>query len=414
RLQRSIGRVEPDSPSGRLAAAFEARWAAVEGSAAEAAEAAKRALDHDGRIFAEQPELVAPGAVVLLLIIADELDAAQRGAERALAIARERSATPELVGAWWLNGAVAWARGDLAGAEADMRQALELARLGGILPAVFVFTGPLIEILIERGELEAAAAELEATGMASGPIPASIIFGLLRFNRGRLRLAQGNYTQAAEDLLEFLSQTERWGVGPGPMMLTALYGVRALVALGEREQARTLAEKMLAYARRWETATAMARAQRALGMTLEGSEGTALLAEAVTSLEGSPARLERAHALSELGAALRRDNRRAQARAPLREALELARRCGAAPLAKHVHEELRASGEKVRRYTPIGAESLTPSERRVAEMAASGMTNRQIAQTLFLTIKTIETHLSAAYDKLGIHSRRELADALGE
>ena len=131
-------------------------------------------------------------------------------------------------------------------------------------------------------------------------------------------------------------------------------------------------------------------------------------------LDGSAAQLDRAYALAELGAALRRANNRADARAPLRDALELARRCGAAGLAKQAFEELQATGEKVRRWTPIGVESLTPSERRVAEMAASGMTNRQIAQALFLTVKTIETHLAATYDKLGIRSRRELPEALGE
>jgi DNA-binding NarL/FixJ family response regulator len=110
---------------------------------------------------------------------------------------------------------------------------------------------------------------------------------------------------------------------------------------------------------------------------------------------------------------LRRAGRRADARAPLREAFDLARRCGAARIAKRAHSELEATGEKVRRYTPIGVESLTPSERRVADLAASGMTNRQIAQTLFVTVKTIEAHLSAAYDKLDIESRRQLHDALG-
>ncbi|MDR9372869.1 helix-turn-helix transcriptional regulator, partial [Conexibacter sp. JD483] len=109
-----------------------------------------------------------------------------------------------------------------------------------------------------------------------------------------------------------------------------------------------------------------------------------------------------------------RARRRADARAPLRDALELARRCGAAELARRAHDELAATGEKVRRYTPIGVESLTPSERRVAELAAGGMTNRQIAQTRFLTVKTIETHLSSVYDKLGIRSRRQLPAALGE
>ncbi|HEX5147077.1 MAG TPA: helix-turn-helix transcriptional regulator, partial [Conexibacter sp.] len=113
-----------------------------------------------------------------------------------------------------------------------------------------------------------------------------------------------------------------------------------------------------------------------------------------------------------LGGALRRANGRADAREPLARALELARACGAAGLAKEVHDELLACGAKVRRYTPIGVESLSPSERRVAEMAASGMTNRQIAQALFLTLKTIESHLGAAYDKLAIRSRRELPQAL--
>ena len=122
----------------------------------------------------------------------------------------------------------------------------------------------------------------------------------------------------------------------------------------------------------------------------------------------------RAEALVDLGAALRRDRRRVDARPPLREALELARRCGAAGLAKVAFDELAATGERVRHYTPIGVESLTPSQRRVAEMAASGMTNRQIAQTLFLTVKTIETHLAAAYDKLGIRSRQQLLAALGQ
>jgi DNA-binding NarL/FixJ family response regulator len=84
----------------------------------------------------------------------------------------------------------------------------------------------------------------------------------------------------------------------------------------------------------------------------------------------------------------------------------------ALPLAKRAHDELAATGEKVRRFIAVGVESLTPSERRIAEMAADGRTNRQIAQELFLTVKTIETHLHAAYDKLDIHHRQELAEAL--
>jgi DNA-binding NarL/FixJ family response regulator len=122
--------------------------------------------------------------------------------------------------------------------------------------------------------------------------------------------------------------------------------------------------------------------------------------------------LEHARVLTDLGEALHREGRRVEAREPLRQAFKLARQCGAARVAKRANAELQATGLSVRRYTPIGVESLTPSERRVADLAASGMTNRQIAQSLFVTVKTVEAHLSAAYGKLDISSRRELEGAL--
>lgn len=131
-------------------------------------------------------------------------------------------------------------------------------------------------------------------------------------------------------------------------------------------------------------------------------------------LETSPHRLEYARALADHGAALRRANQRSEARERLRAALELARRGGALAIAKRAHEELEASGEKLRPLLAGGVESLTPSERRVAQLAAEGLTNREVAQSLFLTVKTVETHLSHAYSKLGIGSRSELPAALAE
>ncbi|HEU4701114.1 MAG TPA: LuxR C-terminal-related transcriptional regulator, partial [Conexibacter sp.] len=175
---------------------------------------------------------------------------------------------------------------------------------------------------------------------------------------------------------------------------------------------RAKADAALAHARRWGAPTLLGQALRTMAMTTDGREQLMLLEEAAAVLEGSPSRLVHAEALADLGAALRRSGRRADARLPLREALELARRCGAAGLARRAYDELAATGERVRRHTPIGVESLTPSERRVAELAAGGMTNRQIAQTLYVTVKTVETHLAAVYDKLGIRSRRDLPAAL--
>jgi DNA-binding NarL/FixJ family response regulator len=139
-----------------------------------------------------------------------------------------------------------------------------------------------------------------------------------------------------------------------------------------------------------------------------------MLEEAVEVLADSPAKLEHAKARTELGAALRRANRRSQARDHLRRAVELATFCGALPLASRAESELLATGARPRRIALSGVDSLTPSERRVADLAAEGPTNREIAQALFVTPKTVEVHLSRVYRKLGISSRSQLAGALGE
>jgi ATP/maltotriose-dependent transcriptional regulator MalT len=136
------------------------------------------------------------------------------------------------------------------------------------------------------------------------------------------------------------------------------------------------------------------------------------LAEAADALSGSPAQLEHARTLIALGGALRRGGRRADARAPLGEGLALAERCGAARLVREGGDELRACGARPRSVTRSGVDALTPSERRVCEMAAGGMSNPEIAQALFVTRATVESHLHAAYRKLGVAGRKDLPAAL--
>jgi DNA-binding CsgD family transcriptional regulator len=130
-------------------------------------------------------------------------------------------------------------------------------------------------------------------------------------------------------------------------------------------------------------------------------------------LEGSQARLEYAKALVELGAALRRGNKRSDSREYLRRGLELAHTLGATALEERAQTELAATGARPRRLMLSGLDSLTPSERRVAEMAADNMTNKDIAQALFVTPKTVEVHLSSVYRKLEIASRAQLPSVLG-
>jgi DNA-binding CsgD family transcriptional regulator len=157
-----------------------------------------------------------------------------------------------------------------------------------------------------------------------------------------------------------------------------------------------------------------AAGRAALAPADDGASGLALLEQSVSALETAQAQLELARSLAELGAALRRAGRRADAREPLRRALDLAHRCGGERVAQQAHADLLATGARPRRALLSGPSSLTASERRVADMAAQGLSNREVAQALFVSLRTVETHLTHAFQKLGIESRAQLAGALDQ
>ena len=181
--------------------------------------------------------------------------------------------------------------------------------------------------------------------------------------------------------------------------------------MGRTEEAIALAEQEMALARAWGAPRTVGRGLRILG-ALRRAEGIPELTEAVEVLGPSTARLEYARALASLGTALRLARRPTDAREPLERALEMATAAGARPLAEHARAELAAAGGRPRTTAPSGVAALTASERRVAGLAADGRTNKDIAQMLYVTPKTVEVHLSNSYRKLGIRSRRELAGAL--
>jgi DNA-binding NarL/FixJ family response regulator len=122
--------------------------------------------------------------------------------------------------------------------------------------------------------------------------------------------------------------------------------------------------------------------------------------------------LERARAQIDLGAALRRAGHRAEALERLRDGLDVAHRCAADALVEQARGEMVLAGARPRRDAAHGRDALTPSELRVARKAAGGMTNREIAQELFVSMRTVETHLTHVYRKLSIDSRDELARLL--
>lgn len=183
----------------------------------------------------------------------------------------------------------------------------------------------------------------------------------------------------------------------------------AMHRLGRTDEARELAAEEVTLARRWGAPTAHGRALRATGLVAGDQEGLASLSEAATVLTSSPARLELARTLIELGAALHRVGRHNESQENLRHGIELAQICGATPLIERASSELRTSGARAPHIAPSGPGALTPSERRVAELAAVGYSDRDIAQALFVTTNTVETHLAATYHKLGIDGRDDLS-----
>jgi len=234
---------------------------------------------------------------------------------------------------------------------------------------------------------------------------------LVLLSRARLRLAAGDARAALDDLEQMRSRDELSGLD-NPAYPTRACRALAHAQLGERDAAHALADEGLERARRWDTPSALAFALRTAGVVEGGTRGIELLRESVASVELSSAAYEHAQSLTELGAALRRARRPRDAREPLRAALDLADRCGALRLAARAREELIATGARPRRSALSGRDALTPSERRVAQLAADGRSNREVAQALFVSVRTVESHLTNTYTKLDIDARDQLTQAL--
>jgi DNA-binding CsgD family transcriptional regulator len=310
------------------------------------------------------------------------------------------------------RGWLALRRGDLIAAEADTRIALAATELPAP-PMYRVMNGALlIKTLVDQGDLDAA--ERVLAPLDSETESGSLITVLLRFARGRLRVEQGRIAEGLEDILAVGALlTRALAICPGALSWRSEAAL-AQRALGDRESAGRLADEELELARAFGAPRAQGVALRAAGVVAGGDRGALMLREAIDALERGDASLERAHALAALGALLRRRNRRTEARELLREALDAAHRSGAKRLAKQAETELRATGARPRRIVLTGLDSLTASERRIAELACQGLTNREIAQSLFVTARTVEGHLTSVFRKLLVDSRDKLPAALAD
>jgi DNA-binding CsgD family transcriptional regulator len=300
--------------------------------------------------------------------------------------------------------------GDLCAAEGDTRTALAAAELPAPTLYRVLNAGVLVKALVDQGELDAA--EQALAPLDSEAESGSITAAVLRLARGRLRVEQGRVAEGLEDFLDVGLALTRALITCPSYLPWRSEAALAHLALGDRDSAGRLAAEELELARAFGTPRALGVAMRAAGVVAGGDRGEALLREAIDALERGDARLERARALADLGALLRRRNRRTKARELLREALDASHRAGARSLAEYAETELRATGARPRRVVLRGLDSLTASERRIAELAGEGLTNREIAQTLFITARTVEGHLTSVFRKLRVESRDELPAAL--
>jgi ATP/maltotriose-dependent transcriptional regulator MalT len=262
------------------------------------------------------------------------------------------------------------------------------------------------EALVERPELDEIGDRVAAIELDPG-IARTMSGSMLFEAQGRLALARGDRDQAVARLKAAVEIDRAVRIGP-PYKCSRSALATALPA-SQRAEAQGLAEEELAFARRVGLPRAIGFGLRAAGIVDGTAAGIDLLRESVAVLEGSPAQLELARSLVELGAALRRRKHRGDPRHPLTRGMDLAHRCGATRLVRRADEELHATGARPRRPATSGVDALTGSELRVARLAAAGSSNSEIAHSLHVSVKTVETHRSHVYRKLGISGPGALA-----
>ena len=378
--------------------------------AEQAAELGVRALS-GGHLLADGARSQELFLVAVVLGLAGRTRIAERVLDEIIDDAAHRSSCAVLAAACGQRGLLRYRRGAVTEALADLQTALGAAR--GQPWEILIDDGRacLLRVLADRGQLDAAEDELEAW-CATGPLPDTPFGNRLLIERGRLRLAQGRLGYAVADLG---AAAGRLGAASGALAFEWRGpAARAYYGLGERDRALRLADEDLTLARRWGAARQLGAAGATLGLIEGGATGIERVREAVAILDGSGAHLERARALVTLGSMLRRAGEASEARAQLRAGLELAVMCGASALAHTAEQEIAATGVRRRRRLALsGPEALTPSERRVVELAADGLSNPDIASALFVTRKTVEMHLGNAYRKLHINSRQQLRLVLG-
>lgn len=301
--------------------------------------------------------------------------------------------------------------GSVATGAARARVGLDAVRALGLdvtIPALAAITAENLVLMDRATEAD------ELVRVPTEPIEGTFIMPFFLPARGLVHATLRRFHEAEADFRATLEIARARGWSSPLVTRAGVRLVELLAARGDRDEALELADRDIAVARAAGTSGALAVALRSRARALEGDDVVDTLREAQRVLDGGPFRLEQARVLHDLGRHLRRAGHRTDAREVLRAALDLAAQTEASLIARLVRDELEASGGRLRRERSSGVEALTPSERRVVDLAVEGLTNRAIAETLWVTQKTVEHHLRNAYGKLGISSRAGLQQAMAE
>lgn len=401
-----------DVPTGRAAIANASIALAFAGAPAVrlralAAQVLRRSHPDDDPFDMMAFALAAYGA-----LLAGDVEAAERASDAGVEVARRRGSVLELGAAVHVRSLARFQAGRVVEALADAESSVDTGRWGwgATLPMAHA---QLAAAHLERGDVDRAEGALELPG-GQARWAANISYGVWLIARARVLHARGATDAALEQLrtaghLGDLVHARHPALLPWRGMASEI-----LASRGQTEEAVRLATRDVEEARRFGAPGPLGAALRSHALAVGDTPGaTRLLEDSERVLADSPARLEHAHTLVALGAAIRRGGSPAEARTTLRRGLDAAHRCGATALVDRALQELRVAGARPRRPALTGVASLTAAERRVADLAGRGLSNRDVAQRLFVTRRTVEMHLTAVYAKLGIGSRTELAAVLG-
>ena len=395
------------SATGRiLLAAYGYSQALLWASPAADAGGALVASVNNGLLADVEPDSPIVGLTLIGLVQAGCWDLAAEAIEQTTVLARKRGRTLALAQAVTVGSRLARLQGDLIRAEADARLAVQLSAQS--YPMLLPFSlAVLVMALTTRGDLESAR-DLLTEHDAWADVPPTTPGATLLLARAELLHALREPDAAVAEVDRMQGFVEARGGYPHLWVPDI---VEVLAGAGRVDESLALAEKHCRAAERWQLPVDRAEALRCLARA-QGGNDVDLLEQAAALLDEGTSPLIRTKVLRDLGAALRRMNRRSDARGPLLDALDLATRMRSQRLAEEISSELAAAGIHPRRSAQTGVDALTASEHRIATLASTGLSNPEIAQTLFITRKTVEKHLASTFRKLGIASRTELAAAL--